>query len=513
MALLDFLRRLFGQPASSDARKPPAAASDPVKAEPPPARPAAAAAPASPARPTPGTRPQTLPRPQTATVVPPKASQVVRPVDGVPPPPAPGTRGNVRTPLQQQTRAAPPVQPDVLSPAPPVTPPPPPVVIAPVKALHRRLQLVDARLVAKTSGGQHVTSARRRSKRAIAPDESARLFSTTLRTRNRAARLLAIDEAQLARYGLPVWRTEADVAQALDVPLKTLRHFSMHSAQERTPHYVTFAIPKRSGGERLIMAPKRRLKALQRRLNTLLCAKLPASEHAHGFRSGHSVRTNAQPHVGKRVLLQLDLHEFFPSIHFGRVRGLLLALGYGYPVASVLAALMTEAPRQPVAVDETVYFAPVGPRVCPQGAPTSPHLSNALLLKMDRRLAGLARRMRFSYTRYADDLTFSGDDIANAHALRILAGRIVEDEGFRVNPEKTRILREGARQSVTGVVVNDVLGLSRQARRRLRAAIHRCAQAQAAGTPLDPARLARLEGELAYLAMLNPQQAQRLAGN
>jgi hypothetical protein len=224
------------------------------------------------------------------------------------------------------------------------------------------------------------------------------------------------------------------------------------------------------------------------------------------------VRTNAQPHVGKRVLLQLDIREFFPSIHFGRVRGLLLALGYGFPVASVLAALMTEAPRQAVAVGDTIYFAPVGARACPQGAPTSPHLSNALLLKMDRRLAGLARRMGFAYTRYADDLTFSGDDIAQAHALRILAARIVEEEGFRINHEKTRIVRDGSRQSVTGVVVNDVLGLSRQTRRRLRAAIHRCAQAQAAGTA-DPATLARLEGELAYLSMLNPQQAQRLGGN
>jgi hypothetical protein len=511
MAFLDFLRRLFGQPATPDARKPPAAP-DPVKD---PQQPAPPAATASPAQPTQSARPQTLPRPQTAAVIPPKASQVVRPVDGAPAPPAPGTRGNVRTPLQQQTRAAAPVQPAVPSPPPAlaITPPPAPAVIAPVKAMHHRLQLIDARLVVKESGGQHVTSARRRSKRAIPRDETARLFSTTLRTRNRAARLLATDEEQLARYGLPVWRTEADVAQALDVSLKTLRHFSMHSAQERTPHYVTFAIPKRSGGERLIMAPKRRLKALQRRLNSLLCARLPASEHAHGFRSGHSVRTNAQPHVGKRVLLQLDLHEFFPSIHFGRVRGLLLALGYGYPVASVLAALTTEAPRQPVAVGETIYFAPVGPRACPQGAPTSPHLSNALLLKMDRRLAGLARRMGFSYTRYADDLTFSGDDIAQAHALRILVTRIVEDEGFRINPDKTRLVRDGSRQSVTGVVVNDVLGLSRQTRRRLRAAIHRCAQAQAAGTPADPAQLARLEGELAYLAMLNPQQAQRLAGN
>jgi RNA-directed DNA polymerase len=371
------------------------------------------------------------------------------------------------------------------------------------------LHLTDPRLASKTPVGQH-TILRRPSKRALPRDETARLFSATLRTRNHEARLLAVDEAQLHRYGLPVWRSEAELAQALEISLKTLRHFSMHSAQERAPHYVTFAIPKRSGGERLIMAPKQRLKAVQRRLNALLCAKLPASEHAHGFRRAHSVRTNAQPHVGKRVLLQLDIREFFPSIHFGRVRGLLLALGYGYPVASALAALMTEPPRQPVAVGDTIYYVPIGMRACPQGAPTSPSISNALLVKMDRRLAGLARRKGFAYTRYADDLTFSGDDIAAAHALRIVASRIVEDEGFQINAEKTRIVRDGSRQRVTGVVVNDVLGLSRQTRRRLRAAIHRCAQTQAAGGQADAATLARLEGELAYVAMLNPQQARRL---
>ena len=516
MALFAFLRRLFTGRSSQDATSTDVRPAPPLN--PPEASPAAAAAP----KPEPRAdvaRPQTPPRHSPATVIPPKASQVVRPVDGVAVPAPPTNRGPQRPPVQQQVVQRPvvqprpaqtPIEPPIAAPkpsAPPVAPAP--AAPLPVKQMHRRLRLTDPRFGEKMSEGQP-TGGRRPSKRVLPAEESARLFSATLRTRDHSARLLAPDEAQLNRYGLPLWRSEADVAHALEVSLKTLRHFSMHSAQERAPHYVTFAIPKRRGGERLIMAPKRRLKALQRRLNALLCAKLPASEHAHGFRSGHSVRTNAQPHVGKAVLLQLDIREFFPSIHFGRVRGLLLALGYGYPVASVLAALMTEPPRQPVAVGDTVYFAPVGSRACPQGAPTSPQLSNALLLKMDRRLAGLARRRGFAYTRYADDLTFSGDDIAHAHALRILASKIVEEEGFRINSEKTRVTRAGSRQCVTGVIVNEVLGLSRQTRRRLRAAIHQCAKAQAAGG-CDPATLARLEGELSYLAMLNPQQARRLA--
>ena len=220
------------------------------------------------------------------------------------------------------------------------------------------------------------------------------------------------------------------------------------------------------------------------------------------------MRSNAQPHVGKAVVLHLDLKDFFPSLHFARVRGLMVALGYGYPVASTLAALMTEAPRQPVVAGGVRYFPPIGPRACPQGAPTSPGVSNAIVVKLDHRLAGLARRIGFSYTRYADDLAFSGDDTGQVHALRCLAQRIIQDEGFAVNHAKTRVMRRGIRQSITGVVVNDVLGLPREERRRLRAALHQLRKrAERDGQPvrIDNA----LRGKLAYLRMLNPAQAAR----
>jgi hypothetical protein len=220
-----------------------------------------------------------------------------------------------------------------------------------------------------------------------------------MRTRARPLRGLGTDEAQLARYGLPIWRTEVDVAQALAIDVRTLRHFSAHSARDRSSHYVTFAIPKRSGGERLIMAPKSRLKAIQRRLQRELVSKLPVSEYARLPRP-HSVRSNAQPHVCKGVVLRLDIQDFFPSLHFGRVRGLLIALGYGYQVATVLAVLMTEAPRQPVNAGQVQYFAPAAPRACPQGA-DQPGLSNALLVKMDA--ASPARAPAWlGYTRHAD---------------------------------------------------------------------------------------------------------------
>jgi retron-type reverse transcriptase len=331
-------------------------------------------------------------------------------------------------------------------------------------------------------------------------EDADRMFAGTHRTRNRGIRDLLADEKQLERLGLPIWETETDLASALGVTTKALYYFSIHREKERQPHYVTFAIPKRSGGKRLIMAPKRRLKTIQRRLVNLLVEKLPVSEVAHGFRKGRNIRTGAEPHVGKRVVLRIDLKDFFPTVTVARVRGLLIAYGYGYRVATTLAVLMTEAERQPVELDGTVFHVPVGERHCVQGAPTSPGICNALLLRMDRRLAGLAKKRGLTYTRYADDLTFSGDvDLDGIHRFRTAAMKLIEGEGFVVNRGKTRIMTSAARQSVTSVVVNKTLGLSRQERRKIRAMAHRLAQ----NRENDP----RFTGKMAYLQMLNPNQA------
>jgi len=135
-----------------------------------------------------------------------------------------------------------------------------------------------------------------------------------------------------------------------------------------------------------------------------------------------------------------------------------------------------------------------------QGAPTSPGICNAVLMRMDRRLFGFAKSVGFHYTRYADDLTFSGNDRFRVPALISMTGQIVDEEGFSINRRKTQIQGHGRRQQVTGVTVNDEKGLSRQERRRLRAAIHQL-------QPDDPKTRRHLEGKLAYLHMLNPQQA------
>jgi len=377
----------------------------------------------------------------------------------------------------------------------------------PLKPQHRRLILRDNRLLPKPPPDPKQRRWPPPPKvKYLTEHEADRLFGPSLRTRNRDVMDLATDEAQLDHYGLPVWKSEDDVAAALSLSPGKLRYFSQHRYRETTEHYVTFEIPKRSGGERLIHAPKRQLKSVLRALDSLLVSKLPKSEHAHGFIKGRSIATNAAPHVDKAVVLHFDIKDCFPTIHYGRVRGLLIALGYSYPVAAALAVLMTESPRQPVAAEGKTYHVPIGPRVCVQGAPTSPGLCNAILLRLDHRLAGLARKHGFAYTRYADDLTFSGNDTKKIAKLLKLIPEIVAEEGFTINAKKTRVMRAGRRQSVTGVIVNKEMGLSRQERRKLRAALHR----ESMSGDTDARERLRLQGKLAYLFMLNRHQAAAL---
>jgi retron-type reverse transcriptase len=375
----------------------------------------------------------------------------------------------------------------------------------PLKEGHLRRAWRDKRLLPKSRLWKR--------KQVMSKEEAARLFSGTMRTRNRKLRDLLPDEEQLKRHGLPLWKTEADVAAALGISVKELYFYAIHRERDRFFNYIRFAIPKRGGGHRVIMAPKHRLKALQRRLLELLVNKLPVSEHAHGFRAGRGTRSNAEPHVGQKMVIRVDLKNFFPTVTFGRVRGYLIALGYGFPVATSIACLMTEAERQPVELDDgTLVHVPVTNRHCVQGAPTSPALCNALVMKLDRRIAGLARKFGVNYTRYADDLTFSGPlDHKQAFGLTQAVRRIVEAEGFIVNADKTLLLSHARRQTVTGAVVNQTLGLSRHERRRLRAMLHHESQ----GKPLhdaeqQPATSAQLHGKLAYLKMLSVEQWEKL---
>jgi retron-type reverse transcriptase len=322
------------------------------------------------------------------------------------------------------------------------------------------------------------------------------------------------DAEKLTAAGLPVLHSPSDLATALGLTIRRLRWLCYHTEAATRIHYVQFEVPKKSGGMRVLSAPHRTLAGAQSWILDHILTQLPVESAAHGFVPGRSTLTNAQPHAGHAVLVNLDLEVFFPSIGFPRVRHLFRRLGYSGSVASLLALLCTECPRKRVVYDGTPYFVAVGKRGLPQGACTSPALSNQIARKLDRRLIGLANKLGITYTRYADDLTLSGSQEIEAKVGYLIARvrHIAQDEGFAVNPKKTRVKRHNARQTVTGLVVNVRPGVPRAMVRRLRAILHRAKKEglDAQNRQGEPNFRAWVEGMIAYVSMARPEVGEKL---
>jgi len=317
-----------------------------------------------------------------------------------------------------------------------------------------------------------------------------------------------IDVEKLRRRDLPVLATPADVANALGISIPRLRWLAFHSEASQVSHYVRFQVPKKSGGVRELAAPHRDLKRCQQWILANILSRVPAHPAAHGFVLGRSTVTNAQPHVRAAIVVNTDLEDFFPSITLFRVLGMFQNLGYSPSAATVLALLCTECPRRTALLNGTKYHVAIGPRALPQGACTSPVISNLIARRLDSRLAGIATKLGWTYTRYADDATFSSKNADDDHIGYLLARirHISSDEGFRVNEKKTRVLRRNAAQMVAGLVVNDRVNVDRATRRRLRAILH---QAQHTGLATQnwighPNFDGYIEGLVAYLSMVRP---------
>ncbi len=321
-------------------------------------------------------------------------------------------------------------------------------------------------------------------------------------------------DADLIRAGLPVLSTPAELARAIGLPVPRLRWLAFHAEVATRTHYVHFTVPKKSGGTRTLSAPHRTMSLAQRWIFEQIVSKLPAEPVAHGFLPGRSILTNAQPHAGHAVVVNLDLEGFFPSIGFPRVRKVFERVGYSPAVATILALICTECPRKTVILEGTTYHVATAPRGLPQGACTSPGLSNQVARRLDRRLTGLASKLGLTYTRYADDLTFSGDEALESRVGYVMARvrHIAQEEGFTVNESKTRVLRRNTAQMVTGLVVNDRPGVRREEVRRLRAILHR---ARTEGLDHQnrenrPDFRAWLRGKIAFVRMAHPEVGDRL---
>lgn len=249
----------------------------------------------------------------------------------------------------------------------------------------------------------------------------------------------------------------------------TMKHLSYYCNPNHTFHrYRQFKIRKKSGGFRQITAPRNRSYiSILRAINEILKATYTPSNYAMGFTEGRSVVTNAGVHKGQNYIFNIDLKDFFPSIEQPRIwkRLQIPPFNFTEEIASVIAGLcsMREIRTEEDGNEHYVY-------ILPQGAPTSPIITNMICDKLDHRLAGLAKRFGLRYTRYADDITFS-----SMHYVYAMGGefrkeleRIIKDQGFTINETKTRLQKFGSRQEVTGIIVSNKLNVNRDYVRDIR---------------------------------------------
>lgn len=259
--------------------------------------------------------------------------------------------------------------------------------------------------------------------------------------------------------------TRDEVANYLGGSLKNLYYNFYVLPKEK--QYTTFSVPKKGGGERHICAPASSIKLYQRSLATVLSSYYNVKPAVHGYVVNKSIRTNACIHCRKRWIVNIDLKDFFQSMHFGRVRGVFFSKPFEFnkTVATVLAQICCFDGK------------------LPQGAPTSPIISNFICRRLDNELLAFARRNRMAYSRYADDITFSTNlqtlpsaigTIGEEHKLELSEElkEIIKSNQFVINEAKVRYAGKKNRQEVTGLVVNEKVNIKRTYIRRIRAMLH-----------------------------------------
>lgn len=335
----------------------------------------------------------------------------------------------------------------------------------------------------------------------------------------KSLRQIPSDAARLIAHGIPILKDTDDVLRHFGLELGAMLALANPASRVRPGkgNYVEWTVAKKRGRRRrVICSPKPKLKAVQQRIRSEILDRIPTHPACHGFVRNRSIVTNAQSHLGRKLVVNLDLRDFFEHVSLGNVIGVFRHAGYGTEVSRWLGRLCTHAPQY--AMKEKFSHLPLHrcriSRHTVQGAPTSPALANLACLRLDRRLTGLATRFQATYTRYADDLTFSGDEFFKRGMIRFLdlVNRIIREEGFRIHPGKRRFMRPGERQQVTGVVVNRRVNVARDEYDRLKAIIHNARKTGLDAQNRDnrPDFRAYLLGRAAHVAQLNPERGRRL---
>ena len=329
-------------------------------------------------------------------------------------------------------------------------------------------------------------------------------------------------------WGVPAIESPGELAQWLGLTPGELRWFADlkgleykgNTSRLRNYHYRVLA--KQFGDIRLLEAPKSRLKAIQKKILAEILDQVPAHASAHGFVKGRSIKTFAVPHVGRHVVLRLDLQDFFPSFRAARIQAFFRTLGYPDAVATLLGGICTNATPRAIWKDighevkleklveaKILYSQPH----LPQGAPTSPALANLCCYRIDCRLNGLARAAGVRYTRYADDLAFSGDETfaKNVERFSTHTAAILLEEGFSVHFRKTRVMRRGVRQHLAGLVVNQHANVMRRDFDLLKAILTNCVRSGPASQNRENHLdfRAHLDGRIG-VEMINPEKGKKL---
>ncbi len=330
-------------------------------------------------------------------------------------------------------------------------------------------------------------------------------------------------------WQVPPLTTSTALANWLNLKPAQLDWFAdCHGFEAKLPegslrHYMYRWIAKRARKYRLLEIPKPRLKSFQRQILHEILDRIPCHDAVHGFRKGRSIVTYAGPHCGQRIVVRFDLRNFFPSIPSSRIHAIFKTAGYPTNVARLLTGLCTgvvpgavldarpgERPTSSVSAEEELFRVPH----LPQGAPTSPALANLCAYRLDCRLQGLAQSLDARYTRYADDLAFSGGEKLEraVRRLEVEVCTIALEEGFELHLRKSRFMRQGVRQQLVGVVLNAHPNIRRDEYDRLKAILHNCVRFGPASQNREGHADFRshLLGRIAHLAMLNLQRGEKL---
>lgn len=289
-----------------------------------------------------------------------------------------------------------------------------------------------------------------------------------------------------------VYRELSSLEQDLQISAKTL-----YAVSNGLPHhYHSVQLPKKNGGFRKLSVPDEILKQIQRRIADTLLIRMPVSGFAKAYKDCASTKKNARFHVGKPLVLKLDILHFFDSIRYSAVKDLVFPVDrYSEPIRILLSMLC--------------YYKDT----LPQGAPSSPAITNIILYEFDETVGTWCLERGIAYTRYCDDLTFSGD----FDPVKVIAflRKELANRGFLLNKQKTHIQRRGTQQSVTGIVVNEKLSVPASYRRKLRQELYYCwkfgfaSHMQRAGiTVSENTYRSQLLGQVNYVLQVNPQNSE-----